>query len=109
MTASPTQPYEDLAALIERELELVVDRRFDELLALQRQRTELQGALPASPPAGARPALERCMRLHKRLEIEMLRVREGILIDLAQVRVAQRAARGYAPVRRSGRRIVASA
>lgn len=109
MTAADPQPYEELAALIERELELVHDRRFDELLALKRTRTELQAALPAVPSPGARPALERCMRLHKRLEIEFVRVRETILMELDQVRLGQRTARGYAPMRRDGRRVLTSA
>jgi hypothetical protein len=109
MTETGTDPYEYLASLIERELQLVGERRFDELLALKRERSALQASLPATPPGSARPALERCMLLHKRVEIELLRMREGVLIELEQVRRAQRAARGYAPVRTPRRRIVASA
>jgi hypothetical protein len=102
-------PYQQLSALIELELQLVAERRFDELLALKRRRAELQASLPAIPPATAGPELERCALLHKRVEIELLRVREAVLEELAGVRHAQRAAEGYAPVRSSGRRVFAQA
>jgi hypothetical protein len=100
-------PYQRLASLIEHELQLVAERRFDELLALKEARTELQASLPATPPVTARPELERCALLHKRVEIELLRVREAILQELTVVRQAQRAADGYAPVR-TGSRVVSA-
>jgi hypothetical protein len=102
-------PYQQLAAFIELELQLVAERRFDELLALKRRRAELQASLPATPPAAAGPELERCALLHKRVEIELLRVREAVLEELAGVRRAQRAADGYAPARVNRRRVFASA
>ncbi|HEY2318452.1 MAG TPA: hypothetical protein VGH67_09150 [Solirubrobacteraceae bacterium] len=100
MSAESIQPYEALAALIERELQLVSDRSFDELQALTQVRAELQSLLPASPPESARATLERCRQLTKRVEIELLRVREALLLELGRVRQAQRAADGYAPARR---------
>lgn len=109
MDDSPTRAYERLAALIERELQLVGERRFDELEAVARARAQLQASLPAAPPRGAREALERCAWLHKRVEIELVRVREALLVELEQLGRAQRAAHGYAPPRRSGRRIATSA
>ena len=102
-------PYERLADLIECELQLVGERRFDDLQEVTRLRLGLQDSLPAAPPAQAREALERCALLHKRVEIELLRVRETLLLELAQVGRAQRAAAGYAPRRDGGRRIAASA
>jgi hypothetical protein len=100
MSAESVEPYEALAALIERELQLVSQRSFEELQALKEVREELQSSLPAVPPEAARSALERCRQLQKRVEIELLRVREVLLLDLGRVRHAQRAADGYAPVRR---------
>lgn len=99
MTAEATLPYETLAFLIERELELVGLRRFDELPAVWEARAELIRSLPTTPPEEAGPVLERCRQLHKRVEIELMRVRDMLLLELAQVRTAQRAAQGYAPAR----------
>ncbi len=62
-------------------------------------RVELQSSLPATPPEEARATLERCRQLQKRVEIELLRVREVLLLELGRVRQAQRTADGYAPVR----------
>ena len=61
---------------------------------------ELQRSLPDTPPEAARATLERCRQLQKRVEIELLRVREVLLLELGRVRQAQRTADGYAPVRR---------
>ena len=99
MSADSVEPYEALAALIERELQLVSERSFDELQALKQVRAELQNSLMGTPPEAARATLERCRQLQKRVEIELLRVREVLLLDLGRVRQAQRAATGYAPVR----------
>ena len=109
MTDSSPEPYEALASLIERQLQLVGERRFDELPTLDLIRDELLNALPASPPAAAHQALDRCSKLNKRVEIELLRVREMLLLELSQVQRAQRAAHGYAPARRDGLRVAATA
>ncbi len=102
-------PYETLAGIVERELALVADRDFDGLAELTRERAALQRTLPATPPATARATLQRCLLLSQRGAVELSRVREAILIELAQVRHGQRAAAGYAPARRPVRRIDASA
>ena len=102
MSAKATEPYEALAALIERELQLVSQRSFDEFHALEEVRAELQRSLPATPPEAARATLERCRQLQKRVEIELLRVREVLLLELGRVRQGQRTADGYAP---AGRRV----
>ena len=109
MSAESVQPYEALAALIERELQLVSERSFEELQALKDVREELQSSLPAVPPEAARSTLERCRQLQKRVEIELLRVRELLLLDLGRVRHAQRTADGYAPARRRVPVVVATA
>jgi hypothetical protein len=109
MNDAPAGPYQQLATLIELELQLVGERRFDELLALKRRQAELQASLPATPPLAAGPELERCALLHKRVEVELRRVHDAVLEELSGVRQAQRAADGYAPVRRGGRRVFAQA
>jgi hypothetical protein len=109
MTAANAAPYETLARMIERELELVGAGRLDELAELSTARDELIAALPATPPAAAGPALERAALMNKRLEIELLRRREAVLLELAKVERAQRAARGYAPPRPSAPQISARA
>jgi hypothetical protein len=97
MSTDSVAPYEALASLIERELQLVSERSFDELQVLKEIRAELQASLPPTPPEAARATLERCRQLTKRVEIELLRVREALLLELGRVRQAQRAADGYAP------------
>ena len=109
MSPASTQPYETLAAVLERELTLVAERGFDELQELKTMRTELMRSLPDTPPAEAAATLERCRQLSKRVEIELLRVREAMLVELARVRQARRTADGYAPSRPHGVRIAVSA
>ncbi|HSC02194.1 MAG TPA: hypothetical protein VLC49_02715 [Solirubrobacteraceae bacterium] len=93
---SPSQPYEALARSLERELELIVEGALDELAALHAERDALLGSLPAVPPADARPALQRAMLMNKRVEIEILRRREALLLESANVERVGRTARGYA-------------
>jgi hypothetical protein len=101
--------YEPLAAIIERELELVAARDFDGVRALAGERAALMRTLPATPPASARDTLMRCDGLQKRVGVELARVRESLLLELRQVRLAQRTAAGYRPVLPRTPRIVASA
>ncbi|HTX08433.1 MAG TPA: hypothetical protein VME22_07465 [Solirubrobacteraceae bacterium] len=109
MSGGDAAPYEMLARSIERELELVGEGRFDEVATLQAQRAALISTLPDVPPAGARPALQRAALMSKRVEIEFLRYREALLLDLANLRQVGRAARGYAPHRQSRPNVQATA
>jgi hypothetical protein len=102
-------PYEPLATIIERELELVAARDFDAMRALAGERAALMRTLPATPPASARETLLRCDGLQKRVGVELARMRESILLELRQVRLAQRTAAGYRPALTRTPRIVASA
>jgi hypothetical protein len=97
MNPSHTAPYEALARSFERELELLGDGSLDELAALHAERARLISCLPAVPPASARPALQRAALMNKRVEIEILRRREALLVDAATVERVSRTARGYAP------------
>jgi hypothetical protein len=69
----------------------------------------LIATLPATPPASARPALERAQLMSKRVMIEVIRRREGILAELGRVAQADRTARGYLPNRQRRLHIDASA
>lgn len=93
---SPSQPYEALARSVERELELLGEGALDELAALHAERAALLKSLPAVPPADARPALQRAALMNKRIEIEILRRREALLLESANVERVGRTARGYA-------------
>lgn len=93
---SPAQPYEALARSLERELELIGEGALDGLAALHDERAALLAGLPAVPPADARPALQRAALINKRLEIEILRRREALLLESANVERVDRTARGYA-------------
>ena len=90
-------PYEALARSIEHELELIGDGRLDELDELYAARAALIDSLPAIPPEDARPALQRAALMNKRVEIEILRRREALLVNSANVERIDRTARGYAP------------
>jgi hypothetical protein len=106
--ASPA-PYERLADSLERELELVGEGRFDEVVELAADRDALIATLPATPPASARPALERAQLISKRVMIEIVRRRDAVVAELGRVAQADRTARGYAPKRPRRLHIDASA
>ena len=89
--------YELLARSLERELELLGEGAFDELPALHAERARLLQGLPATPPESARPALQRAALMNKRVEFEILRRRDALLVDASTVERVERTARGYAP------------
>jgi hypothetical protein len=95
---SSAQPYETLARSLERELELIGEGAYEELAILRAERAALVEGLPAVPPAEARPALQRAALINKRIEIEILRRREALLVEAANVERVERTARGYSPV-----------
>ena len=96
MSAPDAAPYEALPRSLERELELIGEGAADELTRLHAERVALIEGLPAVPPAEARPALQRAALMNKRVEIEILRRREALLLESANVERVGRTARGYA-------------
>ena len=94
--------------MIERELELICSRDHDALAALKAEREALIASLPATPPASARPALQRAALMNKRLEIEILRLREALVLESANVERVGRTARGYSPPREPRRHVEAT-
>ena len=109
MSSAETAPYEALARMIERELELVGTGDYDALAALKAERDALISTLPETPPASARPALQRAALMNKRVEIEIVRLREVLLVEFANVERVSRTARGYSPPREPLRHIEATA
>ena len=95
--------------MIERELELIGTGDYDALAALKAEREALIASLPAIPPASARPALQRAALMNKRVEIEILRVREALVLESANVERVGRTARGYSPPREASRHVEATA
>jgi len=90
-------PYDALAHFAERELELVSAGSLDELAALHDRRDALVATLPATPPATARPALERAATIQS-LVSEVLRERiTATGIELRKLGHGRTAVNGYAP------------
>ena len=90
-------PYEALAELARRELELVSAGELEELDALQRERSALVEMLPETPPPAARPSLEHAAGLQTRTSAalaERLREAGAELRHLGRGRTAMA---GYTP------------
>ena len=90
--------YEALASMAERELELVSARSFDELPALHQRRDALVAALPATPPAAARPALERAAAIQELVSEVLAEGLQGTSAEMRKLGHGRTAVKGYAPV-----------
>jgi hypothetical protein len=96
--------YEAIHEHAELELELAGRGELERLERLGRRWDELTDGLPSQPPAQAVPLLERAKLIHERTRVELYRVRDRLMVDLATSTQAKRAAEGYggqAPRRRS--------
>jgi hypothetical protein len=109
MSSAETAPYEALARMIERELDLAGNGDYEALAELKSERDALIATLPESPPASARPALQRAALMNKRVQIEIVRMREALMLEFANVERVGRTARGYSPPREPLRHVEASA
>jgi hypothetical protein len=89
-------PYEAIHEHAELELELAGRGEVERLVALGDRWVELTGELPARPPAQAFPLLERAKLIHERTHVELCRVRDALLGEIAAGAHAKRAADGYA-------------
>ncbi len=97
---SDAAPYERLARMIERELELADQGRLAELSASVRARGEYLRSLATPAPASARRALERANALHSRVIIETLRAKESLERSRGSLRRGRQVARTYSPAPR---------
>lgn len=88
--------YEALHDHAERELELAGSGDLERLLALRAHWEQLIATLPDPPPAAAAALLEQARLIHERTHVELLRLRDALLADLATAKRARRAADGYA-------------
>jgi GAF domain-containing protein len=102
-------PYRALNEHAELELELAGRGEIARLTALRARWEELIAELPARPPAAVAPLLERAQLIHQRTRIELLRLREALLEEIATTLQARRAANGYAAQLRRGARLDRSA
>jgi type VI protein secretion system component VasF len=109
MSTDEREPYLQLLGLIERDLSLAGEGRYDELVAADVERQALISTLPATPPAAARDLLERATLIQKRLNIELLRGREQLVVATGLVERGRRTARGYTPPINRVPRVVESA
>ena len=101
-----SERYERLAALAERELELVATGGLDELPALAEERNVLVASLPESPPQSARGPLERAAKLQAQTTTALAGALRELGGELERVERGRSMARGYgSPGGRNGRHV----
>jgi hypothetical protein len=93
---SALDPYRAIYEHAELELELAGAGEIERLDELGARWEELIAGLPAQPPAAAAELLGRARLIHERTRIELSRLRETLLGELATTTRARRAADGYA-------------
>jgi hypothetical protein len=93
---SELAPYDAICAHAELELELAGRGELDSLLALDARWEDLVAGLPEQPPPAAVELLQRARLIHERMGIELCRLREALLGELAETARGRRAADGYA-------------
>ena len=89
-------PYEAIHAHAELELEFAGRGDVDGLAALGESWKQLIDGLPPTPPPATRTLLERAQLIHERTRIELIRLREALLAELATATRARRTVDGYA-------------
>jgi hypothetical protein len=94
--------YARLVELAEREAELIAAARYDELAALDDERSELVDGLPPVPPLEAGPFLERAAALQEQNTQALARALGDTRRGLFDVLRGRRAAGGYTPPHGAG-------
>jgi hypothetical protein len=87
-------PWSELVALAEREHELAVDGRWDEVAELSGERLRRSLALGAAP-ASARPQLEQLGRLQSQIQSALATAHAFAVRERAAARRGRAAVRGY--------------
>jgi hypothetical protein len=90
----PEAPWVELVELAERELVLVRDGRWDELPAESAKRLSVAEAL-GTPPAEARPQLERLVELQREIHAGVVTARAFALKKLGNLERGHTALVGY--------------
>jgi hypothetical protein len=93
--ASSVGRYEAILAHAELELELAGRGEVERLAALDGRWELLLEGLPETAPSAAAPILERARLIHERTRIELIRLREALLREVAVASTAKRTAAGY--------------
>jgi hypothetical protein len=89
-----TDPWGDLVALAERERELALAGRWDELAELSELRLQRARAL-GQAPASARARLERLSELQIQIDASLVSARAFTVRELAELRRKRTALHGY--------------
>ena len=90
-------PYDALAEIAERELELVSAGAVEQLPELREERSAIVASLPATPPAAARAALERTAALQSRVTAVLEERLQETGAELRRLSHGRTAVRGYSP------------
>jgi hypothetical protein len=88
-------PYEAILAHAELELELAGRGDVEALAELSAGWDELTTGLLQPAPRAAAPLLERAQLISQRARIDLIRIRDGLLVEHAGALRAKRAATGY--------------
>jgi hypothetical protein len=87
--------YETILAHAELELELAGRGDIEGLSVLGERWDELIAGLPATAPPAAAQLLERARLISERARIDLIRIRDGVLVEHAAALQAKRAVNGY--------------
>jgi hypothetical protein len=87
--------YEAIHRHAELELELAGRGEIDRLLELAARWQQLTQNLPARPPARAGKLLAQARLIHERTHIELIRLRESLLVEISSTTHLKRVADGY--------------
>ena len=91
---SPEAPWAALVTLAERELELALEGRWEEAMEASTRRLEASLAL-GTPPAAARPHLERLLELQQQITAGLTVARAHTARQLGDMNRGRVAMRGY--------------